>query len=123
MRQTAIIRGEISGIAPGGATFSSTSRGFLAQPSNIGARTRHLFVALPELNVNGVVHLSPQWQLLVGYSLLYWSNAIMAGDQIDTRLNLTQVPGPTVGQPLPRFAFSGDDYWVQGLSLGAEYRW
>jgi hypothetical protein len=98
--------------------------GFYAQPSNSGTYNRNRFAAVPELNVNGVYNISPAWRLLGGYSILYWSNVVLAGDQIDTRLNFTQnPPGPLVGPLRPLFGFRGADFVVQGLSLGADYRW
>jgi hypothetical protein len=121
MREAVVIDGQ-SSASFGGATARSP-RGLLTQPSNIGSYERHRFAVVPELNVNGVLNLSPSWRLLGGYSIIYWSDAVLAGDQIDTRVNATQFPGPVVGSRLPVFAFNANDYVVQGLNLGAEYRW
>jgi len=122
MRELVAISGNSTVTAPSGAT-STAGVGFLAMPSNEGTRARNLFVAVPELNINGILHFSPQWQALMGYSFIYWSNSALAGNQIDPRVNLTQFPGPIVGPSAPRFTFNRSDFWVQGLSLGAEYRW
>jgi len=55
--------------------------------------------------------------------MLYWSNVVLAGNQIDRAVNLSQNPGPIVGEPRPAFAFQRSDYWVQGLNVGLQYRW
>jgi len=122
MREVAIVSGTQTATAPSGAS-AMTGVGFLAQPSNEGTRTHHVFAAVPELNINGVLHFTPQWQALFGYSFIYWSSSALAGNQIDPRVNLTQVPGPTVGPVAPTRLFHRSDFFVQGLSLGAEYKW
>jgi Putative beta barrel porin-7 (BBP7) len=123
MREAVIIDGAQSAQVPGNAT-TNAARGLLTQPSNIGSYERNRFAVVPELNVNGVLNLSPSWRLMAGYSIIYWSNAVLAGNQIDTRINLTQnPPGPLVGPLRPTFAFNRNDYVVQGMNLGAEYRW
>jgi hypothetical protein len=122
MRELVAISGTRTVTLPSGASTTS-GIGFLAQPSNEGTRARNVFAAVPELNINGILHFSPQWQGLIGYSFIYWTNSALAGNQIDPRVNLTQSPGPTVGPLAPRFLFNRSDFWVQGLSLGAEHRW
>jgi hypothetical protein len=53
----------------------------------------------------------------MGYTFIYWNNVILAGNQIDRNVDLSQV---TVS-PAPKFQRT--DFWVQGVSLGADYRW
>lgn len=122
MRESVIVSGTQTATAPSGAT-ATAGVGFLAQPSNEGTRAHHVFAAVPELNINGILHFTPQWQALIGYSFIYWSSSTLAGNQIDPRVNLTQVPGPTVGPVAPTRLFNRNDFFVQGLSLGAEYKW
>jgi hypothetical protein len=122
LRESVIVSGSRTTTAPSAASVTR-SVGFLTQPSNEGTRTHNVFAAVPELNLNGIVHFSPQWQALVGYSFIYWSDSVLAGKQIDPRVNLTQVPGPTVGSAVPTRLFNRSDFFVQGLNLGAEYRW
>jgi hypothetical protein len=110
MRQTAIISGQTTTMIPGGA-ITTTPAGPLTPASSIGSHTRHQFTYVPELNINGVVHFSPQWQFMVGYSIIYWNNVALAGNEINTRTNPA------------RFSFNRSDFWVQGISLGTEYRW
>jgi hypothetical protein len=122
MREAVEIRGASAATLSGNPIFVR-SQGFLTQPSNIGDYERHRFAVAPELNANAILNLSPAWRLHIGYSLLYWSHVVLAGNQIDPRINLTQVSGPVVGPRLPEFRFNRTDYVVQGLNLGAEYRW
>src|SRR4029453_17699170 len=110
MREAVIISGRLTNTSSGGALFT-TNRGFLAAPSNIGSSQRHRFAVAPELNLNAVVHFSPQWQFIAGYSIIYWSNAVLAENQIDTQVGTTH----------PRFTFNRSDFLVQGINLGAEY--
>ena len=122
MHETVIINGSTT-VSQSGSPTQTSAHGIFAQSSNAGIYNRHRFAAVPEVNLNGIVHLSPQWQLLAGYSIIYWSNAALAGNQIDTRVNFSQFPGPVVGPLRPTFTFNRSDFLVQGLSLGAEYCW
>jgi hypothetical protein len=63
-------------------------------------------------------------KVTAGYTLLYWSNVARPSDQIDTNINPTQLPpGPLTGNPLPQAKFISSDYWVQGLTVGFDYRY
>ncbi|MCI0457447.1 MAG: BBP7 family outer membrane beta-barrel protein [Gemmataceae bacterium] len=118
----------ISRLAPstGGATVRPG--GIFALPSNSGRFERDVFAVVPEGSMRLGVFLNPATRLYVGYDFLYLSEAARPGEQIDRRLNPTQVPvftrsGTLVGTPRPRFAFGDSDFWVQGLVLGLEYRY
>jgi hypothetical protein len=58
----------------------------------------------------------------VGYNLLFWSNVIRPGDQVDRVVDLTFVPnGPAVaasGQLRPEPLFRQSNLFVNGLQLG-----
>lgn len=47
---------------------------------------------------------------------MYWKDVAWAGDQIDTRVNLSN----PLAQPPPAFNFRNTDHWLQGLNFGAE---
>lgn len=107
----------------GGAAVTG---GLLAQPTNIGTFTRDQFGIVTDLGAQLGYQLTPRWRLLAGYNFIYWSNVVRPGDQIDTDLNTNLIPpraNPVTGAERPRFAFVDSDYWVQGVNLGAEYRW
>ena len=58
-------------------------------------------------------------QLTAGYSFTYWSRICLAGDQIDRRVNTSQLNGGAlVGNALPEFSFQDTDFWLQGIRLG-----
>jgi hypothetical protein len=61
--------------------------------------------------------VNDNWRLIGGYSFLYWNNVVLAGNQIDTSVDLT---APGTGQPVARF--NRTDFWVQGMNFGAENR-
>ena len=123
MRQRVVIRGETVRDPPGAPPPDETTGGLLALPSNIGDEHRNEFAVVPELNINACVNLSPTWKLMAGYTFIYYSNVVLAGNQIDRAVNLSQVPGPPVGPLRPLFAFNRSDFLIQGMNLGVEYRW
>jgi len=100
-----------------------TPAGLLAQQSNMGIRERDEFAVIPELGMNIGYDLTPNLRATVGYTFIYWSRVARPGDQIDTNLNLTQLPpGPLVGIPRPEASWAITDMWVQGISAGIDYR-
>ncbi len=108
-----------------GQTTTATG-GLLAQRTNIGTLTRNQFGIAPELGATLGYQLTHRMRLTAGYSFIYWSNVVRPGDQIDTTVNPNLLPpeNPTQNAFLnPRFAFRETDYWIQGLSLGGDYRW
>jgi len=101
--------------------------GLLAQRTNSGPFVRNQFGVVPELGATLGYQWTQRMRLTAGYSFIYWSNVVRPGDQIDTTVNTNLMPEeatPLLNSHLnPRFAFQDSDYWVQGLSLGGEYRW
>ena len=101
----------------------TTVGGLLAQGTNIGVYDRTRLAFVPEVGANLAYDVNPCWRINIGYSFLYWSNVVLAGNQIDRAVNLSQNPGPLVGEARPAFTFNRTDYWVQGLNVGLQYRW
>ena len=118
--QQVIIQGarDIS-FPPGPATPSNG--GLFAQPSNIGTHVRDRLCFIPEMTANLAYHVTPTFSVHVGYNLIWISDVVLSGDQIDRRVNLSQVPGPVVGPNLPAFQFRSTEYWVQGINLGLNW--
>jgi hypothetical protein len=57
-----------------------------------------------------------------GYRLLYWSDVMRAGEQIDTSVNTSQIPpGQLTGETRPTVPFKTSEFWAQGLHFGLEY--
>ena len=123
-RQEVVINGTTQATQNGVTTTSNG--GLLAQRTNSGTFTRNQFGVVPELGATLGYQFTQRMRLTAGYSFIYWSNVVRPGDQIDTTVNPNLLPpeNPTQTAFLnPRFAFRESDYWVQGLSLGGEYRW
>jgi Putative beta barrel porin-7 (BBP7) len=62
----------------------------------------------------------------VGYDLIYFSNVVRPGNQIDTTLNLTGSPAispsiPFSGAARPAPIFITSSFWVQGINFGESY--
>ncbi len=119
--QTVDIRGTTR--VDGGAAQTG---GLLAQTSNIGNYERDRFTILPELGITGGYYLTPNFKLTAGYTMIFWSNVVRPGDQIDTDINPNFLPPPAVpftGAARPRFSFVDTDYYVHGGSFGAQFTW
>lgn len=126
VRQEVMIQGSTVRTPPGAAALAPEQGGLLAQRTNIGTYTRNEFGIVPELGATLGYQLTQHLRLTAGYSFIYFSNVVRPGDQIDTTVNpnLMAPENPQETAFLnPRFAFQQTDYWVQGLSLGGEYRW
>jgi hypothetical protein len=110
------VNGGTTTTVPGGgaATFDG---GLLAQATNAGSYREDGFAVLPELGVKLGYELNPRLRLGVGYGLVGLSRVMRAADQVD--LNLSQLPPePPAGTMHPKFPFSTNTFWAQGLQLG-----
>lgn len=92
--------------------------GFLALPTNIGVYERNRFVLIPEAMLNLTYHHTPCLSFHAGYNIIWMTESVSSGDQIDLTLNLSQQAGPLVGAARPAFPFRERDYWVQGINFG-----
>jgi hypothetical protein len=102
--------------------------GLLALTSNGGKFHDGEFSAIPQLGLQVGYQYNPYVRLFVGYDFLYWSGVARPGDQVDLGVNPALVPalrgpGPPTGPARPAFAAQQTDFWAQGLSLGAEFRY
>jgi hypothetical protein len=100
--------------------------GLLALESNIGHFSRDQFVAIPEFGLKLGYLVTPRIQLFAGYTLLYWGQAVRAGNAIDTVVNPNLLPppiSPLVGPLRPEPRFDPTSLWVQGIDLGLEFRY
>ncbi len=116
------ISGSSASTVAGSATVNSNG-GLLALPTNIGTYTHNGFTVVPQLELKLAYDLTPRLRINVGYDLIYWSRVVRPGDQISTYVNPTQSSGGTLtGTPGPLFAVRETDLWIQGVSVGGEYR-
>jgi hypothetical protein len=102
--------------------------GLLALQSNIGHFTRDRFSVVPELGLTIGCQLTDQLRATIGYNVLYWSNVIRPGEQIDRVIDETLIPNfgarhPSAGQNRPMVLFKQSDFWAQGLTFGMEYKY
>jgi Putative beta barrel porin-7 (BBP7) len=126
-RQTVRINGQTTTNEPG-ATPSQQTRvgGLLAQRSNIGEYEQNQFAVVPEISLGLGYQLTDHIRATLGYNFIYWSNVVRPGQHISRDLNPGLLPPestPLVGGLRPEFAFDTTDYWVQGISVGGEFRW
>jgi hypothetical protein len=116
----------LNAVAPGG---------FLALPSNIGSFERNRLAFVPEGGLKVGFQATQHCRLFVGYTFMYLSDVVRPGDQIDTRVDLRQVPvasfitgGPAApGMIMPPASLPGvpmkrSDFWAQGVNFGVEFK-
>ena len=104
----------------GGTATEWFPGGVLGQPSNSGRTAHSHFAVLPEGGLKLGYQLGERARFTVGYTVIYLSDAVRPGDQIDRAVDLNRVGG--FGErPLPLFIRS--DYWVQGVTLGLDWRY
>lgn len=97
-----------------GTTQSLT--GLFAQTSNIGTISRNQFAAIPELSANWVYKLG-RANLSFGYSAVYWSNTVRAGDQMNPQID------PTQTNPRPPRQIISDNYFAHGFNFGLAWQY
>jgi hypothetical protein len=106
------------------ATFAPG--GLLTQQSNIGRRNRDQFAFVPEIGLKVGYNVSDHLRVFVGYNFLYLSTVVRPGDQIDRAVNTAQLPtiiGAGTAASRPALTLRGNDFWAQGLTVGAELRY
>jgi hypothetical protein len=99
--------------------------GLLALPTNIGRFERNQASLVPEVGLKVGYQVTPGVRVNLGYTFLYWSEVVRAGQQIDTVINPNLLPPPvipTTGPLRPAPLFESSNIWVQGISLGVELR-
>jgi hypothetical protein len=114
---------------PDGQTVASRGA-LLALPSNIGHHERTRFGQVPEVNFNVRVPVNDYLTFFGGYSWIFVHSVVQAGRQIDPVIDITQIPifpgaataFPT-GQARPQVPFRDNNFWMQGLNIGAEIAW
>lgn len=120
--QSVNIAGSTSITQPGDRT-STESGGLLALPTNMGRYTHNSFGLVPHLELRLAYMLTPRMRWTLGYDVMYWSQVVRPGDQIDLFVNPTQASGQHLqGTPGPLFPFKETDLWIQGISTGFEFQ-
>lgn len=115
-----------SGAAAAPIPPTTIAVGRFAAPSNIGRHFSDRFAIVPECEGRVGIHICDGVDAYVGYTFLYMSKVARAGDQIDRRIDLTQIPtafeyNPGVPGQLPRVPFTQSYFWAQGIDVGMEF--
>ena len=108
------------GVVPGG---------LLALPgANIGTFNRREFAVMPELGIKVGMYVTPHLKVTVGYNMMYLSNVLRPGDQIDQGLDVARIPNfPLIppATPLittrPIVPMDTSSILIQGVTLGMQY--
>lgn len=87
--------------------------GLFSAQSNIGNFSQDQFAAVTEAGLSIGYYITPRTQFTVGYNLMYWSNVVRPGEQIDPVVDNANNP-PT----RPTFQFNTTSFWVQSVTLG-----
>jgi hypothetical protein len=128
-----LIQGSTVRTLPGGGTIVSPGA-LYALPSNIGAHYHNEFTLIPEFGATLTIPVNANLSFGVTFTTLYWSRLIRAADQIDTAVNVAQIPAgafvvppavplPTVNGNHPGVQFNQSDLWIMGAMLTATFRW
>ncbi|MBL8824753.1 MAG: BBP7 family outer membrane beta-barrel protein [Planctomycetia bacterium] len=123
-QQTVTIGGNTQVTTPNGQTTGLLTGGLLAQESNIGTNTRSQFSYVPELGLKLGLQVTDHLRVFAGYEMMYWSNVVRPGQQIDRSVNasqLPQFPGPTSGEVRPLFNYQTSNLWISGFSAGVSW--
>jgi hypothetical protein len=118
-------------VPPGLGTFRG---GLFAQSTNIGVHDANPLsvplMILPSLELSASYQLTPYLRAFAGYDILYWTQVIRPGNQINHNVNLSQNPvldpngvGTLVGPAQPAPLVNRSDFWAQGISVGLEFRY
>ncbi len=122
--QESRINGSTTDVSAAG-TATTVEGGLLALSSNIGTLSRDDVSVVPEVGVNVGAHVFHNVRVNVGYSFLYWSSVVRAGEQVDRAINPTLLPtsfqfGTASGPARPAATFNQTDFFVHGVNAGLE---
>jgi hypothetical protein len=122
--QSVDINGNTTVNEPGVGTATNLG-GLLALSTNIGHYHRDRTVVVPEFGANLSYQVTCHLRARLGYTFLYWPEVFRPGEQIDTAVNSTFIPGgltPPTGAARPAPVLGRQDLWVQGINMGFEFR-
>lgn len=120
-RAETTISGQTTNTVPGGGD-STFEGGLLAQSTNIGSYDESQFMALPEIGFNLTTRVRRDMQLTIGYSLMYWSDAVRLEDAIDRTVSQFPPEAPA-GARRPDYELNTTSFLAHGLSIGAAFNY
>ena len=96
----------------------------MASGGVLGEHTDREFAVVPQAEIRVGRRLTERLSCSVGYSLIYWSQVLRAGEHINTTINSNQLPTPSsppaATQPMTLHSSS---YWGQGLTASIEWEY
>ena len=105
----------------GSTIYAARDGDLLSQPTNIGDYSRQKFALLPSIELRLHYLLLKSLRFNVGYSFMYLSNVVRAGDQIDLTINTSQITGTLSGPARPQAVFQDTSFWMHGFMLGVDW--
>ncbi len=123
-RQEIVIDGGTIVTPPNQSPSDLQTGGLLAQESNIGRYKHSQFSIVPEFGVKLGLQVTDCMRIFAGYDMMYWTNVVRPGQQIDYTVNASQVPffpQPTQGPVRPAFNLQTSNLWVSGFSAGLSW--
>lgn len=126
MHEAVLVQGSTQVTKPGESPFDRAG-GLLALPSNSGLRTRNELAVLPEVDANLEYRLTPRLSLTCGFTWLLLNRVLQTGDQIDRRIDPSQlsplISGPTapnLAAVYPAMPFAASTFWACGANVGLQ---
>ena len=120
MGQEAVVAGGSTVVMASGTRIERPG-GLLALGSNIGDYDRTKIVLLRDFSISVGYCLMENVTLRLGYDMLWLSNVLRPGEQIDQRVNPTLLPfsaRPPAGVLRPEYRHNGESFYLHGISLG-----
>lgn len=103
-------------------TTNTSTNGLLARSTNNGVYNSNTFVVSPEINVTFGYRLTKNLDATLGYSYLGLPKVLRAADQIDPQM-ASNLSNPLTGPARPAFNQKEDDFSLNTLSYGLQYRY
>ncbi|HVU89390.1 MAG TPA: BBP7 family outer membrane beta-barrel protein [Pirellulales bacterium] len=119
MHETVFINGYSTTAVPGVGSTNFVGN-VLTQRSNIGRYDRNVFSAIPEVNVNLGLQVTPRLRATFGYSAIYIGRVAQAGNQINLNVDPNSFGGGAGNAPT--FSWHQNSYWLQGMNFGLNYK-
>lgn len=117
-------------IARDPTTTTTIPYGAYVLESNSGTFTDKEFAWMPEFNLKIGYQWTQRFSTFFGYDALYISKVVRAGEQVNPNINPTLLPISDVfnpqfpfGPPEPSLIFKKSDFFMQGFTFGAMYRY
>ena len=117
MHQELAIAGQQVITPPGGGAPAIVNNGVYAQQSLIGNYSRDTTSFIPEASLQLGYRLTRQFEMNVGYSMLYFTNVALAGGSVEHTVDLNGAGGPTPP------SFNDSSLWLQGITIGGAFNY